>query len=366
MSDTSSDPDRIERDLDRTRARLDNRLTELQDRFSPGQVLDDLMGYFRGSEGAEFGRNLLDSVRQNPLPAAITGIGLAWLMASNPHPRADEGTGLSTSPSRGRVRVSGYGGPEPLTYGDMTARMRSAEQGVMREQGEAEDTYRARLDEVRGRAIGLARDAEETAASFGQRIQDALTSAQQAVVEGARDLGGQISDAAHSATQSVSDAAQGAAQRASSTLSRGGHAAGRASSDLMATLTDSPVLLGALGLAAGALLGALVPQSDQEEAALGGIAGQARDTARDLAREAVDRGGQVAQTVLDKGRQSASEHGLTGERSVGTLVDAALSGDLAGDVKQVAQDVLRAGDDAVREQGLGQPGQDGQPPAPRT
>ncbi len=58
MSENTSDPDRIESDLDRTRARLDSRLSELQDRLSPGQVLDDLMGYFRGSEGADFGRNL--------------------------------------------------------------------------------------------------------------------------------------------------------------------------------------------------------------------------------------------------------------------------------------------------------------------
>jgi hypothetical protein len=84
MSDTSN-PARIERDLDATRSRLGSHLSELQDRLSPGQVLDELMGYFRGNEGAAFGRNLVDSVRGNPMPAALTGIGLAWLMASNPH-----------------------------------------------------------------------------------------------------------------------------------------------------------------------------------------------------------------------------------------------------------------------------------------
>lgn len=83
MSDTSN-PAHIERDLDETRSRLGNHLNELQDRLSPGQVLDDLMGYFRGSEGAAFGQNLVANIRANPMPAAITGIGLAWLMASNP------------------------------------------------------------------------------------------------------------------------------------------------------------------------------------------------------------------------------------------------------------------------------------------
>jgi hypothetical protein len=68
MSDTSN-PARIERDLDATRSRLGSHLSELQDRLSPGQVLDELMGYFRGNEGAAFGRNLVDSVRGNPMPA---------------------------------------------------------------------------------------------------------------------------------------------------------------------------------------------------------------------------------------------------------------------------------------------------------
>lgn len=35
MSDTSN-PARIERDLDQTRSRLGTRLSELQDKFSPG------------------------------------------------------------------------------------------------------------------------------------------------------------------------------------------------------------------------------------------------------------------------------------------------------------------------------------------
>src|ERR1700744_3093997 len=83
MTDVSVEQDLIERDLAQTRARMDTRLNDLQDRLSPGQVIDDLMTYFRGSEGGDFARNLMTSVRDNPLPAALTGIGLTWLMASS-------------------------------------------------------------------------------------------------------------------------------------------------------------------------------------------------------------------------------------------------------------------------------------------
>jgi hypothetical protein len=352
MSDNTSDPRRIERDLDQTRSRLDTHLSALQNRLSPGQVVDDLMSYFRGSEGADFGRNLLESVRSNPLPAAVTGIGLAWLMTVNPRP----GAASQTATTGSGVRV--LRGPSTQgSYEAMTSRMRTAEQGVVRTSGEVGPAYAARLDDARGQAIGLARQAQETTESFGQRIRDALTAAQQAVVEGAHDLCDQASGVAGSvgsAAQGAVHSIGGAAQRAGGAMTQGGQAAGQAGGNLVTTIAENPMLLGALGLAAGALLGALLPQSDREEAALGDIAGQARDTARSLAQEVVDRGGHVAQAVVDKGYDSAQTHGLTGGATPGSLVDAAMSGKLAGEAKQVVADVLHTGDEAIRKETLGQ------------
>ena len=368
MSQPLSETGRIEQDLDQTRSRLDGHLSELQSRLSPGQVLDDLMRYFRGKEGADFGRSLLESVRANPLPTAVSGIGLAWLMASSP--RGGSAGGPSASGATGRVRV--YPGSPDLGlqgYPTMVTRVREAEQRTAHEPGEAEHAYADRLDAARGQAIGLARGAQETAASYGQRIREALDMAQETASRGAHDL----RDGIGSAASSVSSTAQGAvhslgdaSQRAGSSMVQGGQAAGQAvgqaGGNLAAAVSASPVLLGALGLAVGALLGALLPQSEQEEAALGGVATQAREAARLLAQQAADRGGHVAQAVIDKGRDSAQSHGLTDGKSPGDLLDAAMSGSLAKDAKQVAEDVLHAGDDAVRKEALGE-GQ--QAPAPR-
>jgi hypothetical protein len=361
MSQNTSDPDRIERDLGETRARLDSRLSELQERLSPGQILDDLMRYFRGSEGADFGRNLLDNVKSNPLPAAVTGIGLAWLMASNQRPQqATYGTDASFTPATsgsGRVRVSGsaYGsaqGSAQTAYNATAERLRLAEQGVVRQQDEAESAYTTRLDEARGRALGLTQQAQETAASFSQRVKDAISSATQSVAQGASAASTAVTQGAHDLRDQVSGAAQSAAGRASGHLAYGGQAAQDLGGRLASTLSDSPILLGALGLAAGALLGALIPQSREEEDALGNIAGQVRGTARGAAQEAIDRGSRVAQAVVDAGRQSVSDKGLAGQTSVGGLVDAALSGKLAGTAGEVARDALRAADEAARKEGL--------------
>ena len=221
----------------------------------------------------------------------------------------------------------------------------------MREPDEAEHVYATRVQSAQGEALGLARHATESTESFGQRVQNALSALERMVVDGVHGLQDQAAGAAGAtgtALASFRSQATDAASRAGNSLTQSGQAAGQVGGNMVAALVESPVLLGALGLAAGALLGALLPQSDQEEQALGGVAGQVRDTARSLANEGLQRGSQVAHAVVDQGHDSVAGHELAG-KSVGDFVDAALSGNLAENAVQVAQDVMRAGDQAVRK-----------------
>ena len=342
MATETADPGRIERDLDDTRARLGSHLNELQGRLSPGQVIDDAMAYFRGSDGAEFGRNLLENVRTNPLPAAITGIGLAWLMASNT-----------------RATTSGSASKSTGSWDDFDFRLRVAESGVVRQPNEDVQRYNSRLTDARGQAAGISRQTDDTDQSFSDRVNGVLSKGQNAAADGAHGLRSKASDAVGaigSAAGSAGSMAQSAAKRAGSALSQGGQSASQAGGNLVSALMENPMLLGALGLAAGALLGSLLPQSENEEDLLGGVAEQARTKVHGLADMAMDRGGNVAQAVLEAGKDSAGEHGLTESKSVGGFVDAALSGDLAANAKNVAQDVMKAGEKAVHENGLGQGG----------
>ena len=48
MMNGMTETDRIERDLAATRARMDNRLDELQDHLTAKQMLNDAFAYFRG------------------------------------------------------------------------------------------------------------------------------------------------------------------------------------------------------------------------------------------------------------------------------------------------------------------------------
>lgn len=76
----------IEREVERTREQVSHTLDELRLRMSPGQLIDQALDYAKDSGGAEFGRNLGRSVRDNPLPILLIGAGVGWLMASGRRP----------------------------------------------------------------------------------------------------------------------------------------------------------------------------------------------------------------------------------------------------------------------------------------
>src|SRR5690606_38457676 len=70
----------IEDETRAARLQVERDIAELEHRLSPGQLMDQALDYLRHGNGAEFGRNFGRSVRDNPLPLALVGVGLAWLM----------------------------------------------------------------------------------------------------------------------------------------------------------------------------------------------------------------------------------------------------------------------------------------------
>src|SRR5689334_21549916 len=82
MSSTAQDPAAIERDLQATRSRLGLEISELASRLSPGEILNEALGCPKTQQGADFSRNLAQSIRERPIPVALMRVGLAYLMAS--------------------------------------------------------------------------------------------------------------------------------------------------------------------------------------------------------------------------------------------------------------------------------------------
>lgn len=328
-----TETDRIERDLARTRARMDSRLGELQDHLTPKQMLNDAFAYFRGGNGADFTKDLVTRARANPLPVALTGIGIAWLMVSAQKPS-----------------VSASTKPRP---DDIEARLRLAEGNIHRFDHDDDDSYTARLDDARGAVLGVRRDNSDTTASYGQRIKDAAASASQTLREkshdlmsGANDAFGRLSDSAgkHGAAHQ-----EGTQDMATSTRNS------------VSSITSNPFALGGIAALVGLVAGSLLPVSDEERNALGSAATKLRTAGRDLAQDVVDHGGHIATDTLDAIKGSAEAHGLSGDRPVGELLGDVRSGDLLGNVKQVAQETLQAGKDSAQTHLASARRQDGEP-----
>ena len=85
--DSSRSAADIEREIDRTRAEIDETLDRIFDRLTPGQAFEQAIDYVRRSNGAStFGRAL----KNNPIPAVLTVVGIGWLIAATMRERERE------------------------------------------------------------------------------------------------------------------------------------------------------------------------------------------------------------------------------------------------------------------------------------
>ena len=75
-------PDAIEQEVNAERHRVAETLDALQEKMSVGNMVDDAVRSF-SRYGGDMAGSFSRQVRHNPLPLLLTGVGLAWLMASS-------------------------------------------------------------------------------------------------------------------------------------------------------------------------------------------------------------------------------------------------------------------------------------------
>ena len=70
--------EQLEQEAEIARTNLAADLDELRHRITPGQIADEVVDYARDTPVAEFARNLVRDLRENPLPLLLIGAGIAW------------------------------------------------------------------------------------------------------------------------------------------------------------------------------------------------------------------------------------------------------------------------------------------------
>jgi Protein of unknown function (DUF3618) len=303
----------IEREVEQTRAGLTNTLDELRERASPGQLFEQALDYARSSGGNEFVRNLGASVRDNPLPLLLIGAGIGWLMLAGGNRTGGTTTSMTAPPNRsigtGSARVRVYGG-EAEASGPMTGRASTA--------------------------IGAARDnvagaADQAIDKVGQAYRSAADAAS-AATESIRDAAGSVADSVRGAAAAVTDQVAGSGQEMHA---RAGELGDQAHHGVTWLMREQPLVLGAIGVALGAAVGALLPGTEAEDRLMGQTRDAVADRVQATAKQGYDRLKDTAGEHVDRAKaaigQAAGEAGSTGR--VGSALNEAVR-----EVRQVARD----------------------------
>jgi hypothetical protein len=220
-------------------------------------------------QSGDFVSGLQDAVRQNPVSAALVGMGILWMFTGGNRITA----AAALLPSAARAAAASVGnGVENATD-----------------------------------AVG---SAAESARSVGSRV-----------VEGVRDTLASAGAAVGDTASQAYDAAKGtvsnsAPKTTTAARAQAGSAAGMAGvlhSNLKDTFARQPLLLGAIGLALGAGMAAGLPATKIESDFAGDAADSVTAQVKDFASEQVDRVTETAKRTLDAVKQEAVAQGLTPE-----------------------------------------------------
>lgn len=356
----------IEREVIDQRRDLEDTLDALQQKVSVDGMVRSLTQSLTeaGGEGETMLGNLGRQVRDNPLPAALVGVGLAWLMASK-GVDADEDRHAYVAPKAtafdreryvadlethgveyavARLKAGVYtvdrqpDAVDAVAYdharyaADVTQHgpeygVRQLKAGAYAIKAGAKDkaaTYydRARFakDETEKGLAKVAQSLKDGAYKVERKASDtASTVYDQArfLADEARHGAAHVSDRLVSGAYSVADGALDAMHEVGETARQNAYRAKqhgkRAQRGLVDFIAEQPIVAAALGIAAGAAIGAALPSTRVEDESLGAHRDRLRDDAMERISEEADRAERVAERSLDAAKETAREEGLLSE-----------------------------------------------------
>ncbi len=333
MTDDRS-TEELERDAARIRDGIASTTEELKHRMSPGQMADEVSRYLRDSDSSVAVENLRRQARDNPMALALIGAGVAWLMLGGRRDRASETyEGYYGDVAHGEVH-GGFSAETPRSgsrsggNGSYADRAREAAERARETAREYGDRARGATHEYGDRARGAAheygdraREASGRASDAGEGVGDRLRSAAhdvrdraaelgQTASEKLRGVGGSASSRLHGASDEGRRWAGEASERGRHWAEESRHYAERGRGTLSA-LEREPLVTGAIGLAIGAILAALLPRTRIEDETYAEGREQMRRGANRAFDYAAERAQDAAGHVYEAGREAAEREGLT-------------------------------------------------------
>jgi uncharacterized protein YjbJ (UPF0337 family) len=241
---------------------------------------------------------VMGTIRQNPVPAALVGIGLGWLWMNR----------RSTPPRRTYTGEARAYRDDRDYQGRMYAGQYGAERGTYYAAGYSRDGYPTEPSRGANPVTQAAGRVGEAASNVAGTVGDTAGSV-------ASTVGETVGNAASVVGETASNLVSTTQETAGNLVSGAQHQARRAEDGLGQAMQDNPLAVGAVALALGAAIGLALPQTQRENQ----LMGEARDTllerAQGLAQETVEKVQHVAteaqQTVTQTVKEEAKSQGLT-------------------------------------------------------
>jgi hypothetical protein len=302
----------LEREVEAQRSRVQSTIGELQERLTPGELVDEVLSYTKHG-GAHFASNLGQTVTANPLPAALLGISLAWLFAG---PKLPMGNGHANGSYTGGSNWDGraHGSAEPI-YGRISGRGLTRTSHAMDDSGawysDFQDTsglkYRAKSSADGHRAGHFVDDAGKAVSGFIDDTGRHVTEFRDEAGNLLDQAGGWANHTWHDVQDAVGQQAAGTANSAMQMGTDMQQNAARMTRDAISMLEEQPLVMGALAFAAGAALGAALPPTKQEDEMIGEVADEVKDEAAEAASNLYEQGKEKAAEVYEDASEKAGE-----------------------------------------------------------
>jgi len=244
------------------------------------------------SDATESLQNSLDVIRANPIPVALIGLGVAWLISNN--------TGMTD-------RVT-----------DTANRVAEPARRVGRRAGELATGVAETSRRVADTATGIGRRAGELATGAAQKVgfggsdDRALGHTGHPMV----DQGGEQSEGwVHQMSDQASGALRSARDSSGALLNRVGSYAG--AGGVSDAFERNPLIIGAIGLMTGALIAALLPMSQIENELLGETRDELWQRAEEFGEETVQRVREAATEAAARAVDAATGAAVETVRQLG-------------------------------------------------
>jgi len=255
--------------------------------YTPGAVYSS--NYSATSSSNQGSGGLMDKIRQNPIPAAVAGVSLGYLLMKGQGQNGSTGTSYT-----GYNSGYNYGG-------------QYSQSGM----GQVRDKVGDVAGQAGQRVGDIASGAGDVVGQVGQKVGDIAGGTAETVGDIASNAAEAVGNIASGAGDVAGNVAGGVGDVAGNVVGGVQQGAQKATNELERMLQENPLAVGGVALVVGAVIGMMLPATEKENQLLGKVHDNLMEKAGEAVQQTMDKVGNVTEQVTNTAKEEARNQGLT-------------------------------------------------------